>query len=817
MVLRAALLVFALALLAVLLSAARPASAQTDPPASGSWDVNDTTVWNRPVTLMGDLIVRSGGDLSLSDTTIDIWCYEKLEFGVKVEGGGRLTARNVVFQARNQSLPYKFVINWNAVVALDNCTITNVGAFGPTRDTWGVYVHSQFVNLTHCTITRCNVGVLVHGAASAVIFGCNISSNLDRGIWSMYASPFIANNRFENNSFGIFLEESPGVTLLNNDLGRNRRDAVALDANSSVAGWTVDEPVSWEGSTVLLRGDLTVLEGGSLAVRDSLLRIDSPPAARRTLRVGPGGSLRVENSTLEAAAGQGAGYALIVEAGGRLELEGSTVRGAGYDQLDPRLAGPYVNSPAWINGSDLAGCAFSLVLDNSVAHVSNSTLGGTRADAWLIGSTAYLANVRFNPSNVTYADASSKLLVGWHLSAGVVWQNGRAAAGASLTVKDGSGAVIFDGRPGPDGWVRRMELFQMELWGGGARSLSPVALLARRAGFPDIARQFQLDADREERLVFTDPSPPAVVIGSPQNGFGTNQSWVRMNGTASDDVGLERVELRLDDSPRWLPLPPGDWSFNLTNLSRGGHTVTVRAEDWAGQSTLASLALTVDFEPPRLELDEPFDESVLANATGVRFSGRTDSDAVLTIDGRPVPVDSAGAFDVVLDFTEGRHEVLVVAQDRGGNAVSARRSITVDLTAPPITVLSPVNNTRTRLDELPLAGTVEPGAKFRVDGSTVALAPDGSFNVTVLLSGGRKDIELYAEDRAGNSNTTIWTLDRIIDRPASGTSVQNFWLALALAAVVLVVAGAAAAFVVSRRKRRSPPSFASQVDAPRDR
>lgn len=810
-------MVFALSLLAVLLSASRPACAQTDPPASGSWDVNDTTVWNRPVTLMGDLIVRSGGDLTLSDTTIDIWCYEKLEFGVKVEGGGRLTARNVVFQSRNQSLPYKFVVNWNAVAALDNCTITNVGAFGPTRDTWGVYVHSQFVNLTHCTITRCNVGVLVHGAASAVIFGCNISDNLDRGIWSMYASPFIANNRLGNNSFGIYLEESPGVALLNNDFWRNRRDAVALDANSSVAGWTVDEPVSWEGSTVLVRGDLTVLQGGSLAVRDSRLRMDSPPSARRTLRVAPGGFLRVENSTLEAAAGQGAGYALIVEAEGRLELEGSSVKGAGYDPLVPRLAGPYLNAPARINGSDLTGCAISLVIEDSAAFVSNSTLGGTRADAWLAGSTAYLANVRFNPSNITYGGASSKVLVGWHLSAGVVWQNGRAAAGASLTVKDGSGAVIFDGRPGPDGWVRRMEVLQMELWSGGARSLGPVTLLARRAGFPDITRQFQLDAGREERLVFTDPAPPALVIGSPQNGFGTNRSWVLVTGSASDDVGLERVELRLDDSPRWMPLRPGDWSFNLTNLSGGEHTVTVRAEDWAGQSTLATLALTVDFEPPRLELEEPFDDSVLTSTAGVRFSGRTDSDAVVTIDGRPVPVDSAGAFDAVLNFTEGRHEVLVVANDRGGNAVSIPRNITVDLSPPPITIVSPPNNTRTRLDELPLAGTVEPGARFRVDGSTVALAPDGSFNITVLLSGGRKDIELYAEDRAGNSNTTMWTLDRIVDPPASGTSGQYFWLALALAAVAVAVACAAAALVLARQKRRSRPPVASQVDMPRER
>jgi hypothetical protein len=101
-----------------------------------------------------------------------------------------------------------------------------------------------------------------------------------------------------------------------------------------------------------------------------------------------------------------------------------------------------------------------------------------------------------------------------------------------------------------------------------------------------------------------------------------------------------------------------------------------------------------------------------------------------------------------------------------------------------------------------------------VDGSTVILGPDGGFNVTVLLSGGPKDIELYAEDRAGNSNTTTWRLDRTIDTPSASTAFQKYGLALAVLAVLLVIVLSAVAIVVVRRKKRAPPPAAPRLESP---
>lgn len=816
LVLRAALLMFGLALLALVVLASRPAAAQTDPPLSGSWDVNDTTAWNRSVTLMGDLVVGPGGDLSLDNMELVFWCYQKSEFGIKVMGGGRLTANNVVFQAKNSSNPYKFIINTNAVVDLRNCTISDVGSFGPTKDTWGIYVHSTFVTITRCTITRCNVGLLVHGLISPSITYCNISDNHDRGLWCMYSSPEFGNNRLHNNSFGIFLEESPGPVLTNNDLIDNRREALAMDLNSTIVDWTIDRATAWTGSTVFLRGNLTVRSGGALVLQDSTLRLASPPGSRKGLLVVAGGSLRLDNSTVEAAAGPGGGaYSFIAESGSALALEGSAVHGAGYDAGDIRHSGPYVGSDAVINGSDLTGNLVGLVCHESLVQVSNSSLGGSPADLWLGNATARLLDVGFRLANVTFSDARSLLEVGWHLSAGVVWQNGRGVPGANLTVRDGSRRVLFEGKPGPDGWVRWISVLQYRVQDGKTTMFEEVGLLARKAGFADVELGVNMTSRREERLVFNDPAPPTVVIDSPYDGQGTNQTWILVAGAASDDIGLDRVELRLDDSLRWQELPPGNWSLTLTNLSRGDHRIQVRATDLAGQTAYSNVTLTVDTDFPALELEEPFEETVLTDEPGVRIRGRTDPDATVTINGIQVPVGAGGAFEKVLELPEGVNLVTVVAKDRGGNTVTLSRRITVDLTPPPITVISPANNTRTRRDEVYLVGIVEPGARFRVDGSTAELRPDGSFNVTVLLSGGPKNIELYAEDQAGNPNSIIWTLDRRIEQPAPPNPLQKYGLALALVAVLAVTAVAALAVLVLRRRRRRSSTLPSlQVGHP---
>jgi parallel beta-helix repeat protein len=813
---RTLLLVLGLAVLAVLLSASRPASAQTPPPDTGPWTVADQTDWSGNVTLYNDLTVTATGSLNLTGASLIFDCPTRAAFGIIVEPGGKLTAIGSTFSALKASLPFTFVINANSVVDLEFCNLSNVGSFVSTMDTWGIFIHSGSTTITHCKIAQCNVGMLVQGPIAPQITFNEIVNNSDRGIWVKFASPRIGNNRIAGNSYGIYLENDSSPVLLNNDLADNKKDAVYFGGGCN-ADWTIDGPAAWTNSTVNLRGNLTVQAGGRLTMRGSSLLLTSTADARKYVRVRSGGNLSLlEGSAIDVPAvisGVGA-YAFDAESGAGLTIMDSAVHNAGYDSIDLAHAGLFIQSGADITNANLTGNLAAIVCVDTVLQVTNTTLGGD----WhlrLANSTVRLLNTTYVPSKARFEDSSSILEVYWYLSVGAVWQNGQGAGGALLSVHDSGGKALFEGAPGPDGWVQRLEAVQVRVTKSGPDDLSTYTLLANRTGFADIIRTVQLTSNREERMVFNDTNPPSVSITSPENGFGTNQTWVLLTGDASDLIGLDRVELKLDDALRWTPLAVGAWSCNITNLSSAAHHVEVRATNHAGLYSSANISFVVDLEPPRLVLDDPIDAVLLVNRTGVRFSGRTTRDADLTIDGVPVQLTADGTFDKLITFSEGRHSVVVMAKDQGGNIVTIGRDITVDTTPPQILVFAPANRTKTPLSEIYLVGKVEPGAKFTVDGSTEQPGPDGSFNVTIRLAGGPQNIELYAEDEAGNGNTTVWVIDRQLEAGTAQSFIGRYGLALAAGAVLLIALLIAAGWALARSKKgQAPPKSTRKMDAP---
>ena len=74
--------------------------------------------------------------------------------------------------------------------------------------------------------------------------------------------------------------------------------------------------------------------------------------------------------------------------------------------------------------------------------------------------------------------------------------------------------------------------------------------------------------------------PPSVTISSPSNGTGIEDK-VRIQGTATDDHGIDYVQMRIDDG-QWVQVDGTEsWSFDFEpdSVSEGRHTITVRAFD----------------------------------------------------------------------------------------------------------------------------------------------------------------------------------------------------------------------------------------------
>lgn len=86
-----------------------------------------------------------------------------------------------------------------------------------------------------------------------------------------------------------------------------------------------------------------------------------------------------------------------------------------------------------------------------------------------------------------------------------------------------------------------------------------------------------------------DTSPPTVTMSAPVNGVAVETDRVTVTGEASDDVGVARVQYRLEGSRRWrnaiLTNPDGTtttYVFSYRNSKKGrARRVYVRCHDEA--------------------------------------------------------------------------------------------------------------------------------------------------------------------------------------------------------------------------------------------
>ena len=91
-----------------------------------------------------------------------------------------------------------------------------------------------------------------------------------------------------------------------------------------------------------------------------------------------------------------------------------------------------------------------------------------------------------------------------------------------------------------------------------------------------------------------DTTPPTTSITSPANGA-TVSATVDVAATASDNVGVSRVELFVDGSPAGSDTTsPYSIAWNTTTASNGGHSLQTRAYDAAGNvGSSAAVSVTV--------------------------------------------------------------------------------------------------------------------------------------------------------------------------------------------------------------------------------
>jgi hypothetical protein len=189
-----------------------------------------------------------------------------------------------------------------------------------------------------------------------------------------------------------------------------------------------------------------------------------------------------------------------------------------------------------------------------------------------------------------------------------------------------------------------------------------------------------------------DRALPTLSITAPSGGAVVSDQ-IMMKGTASDNVGVARVQVSVDGGSDVVAAGTSSWSSPLdtTRLGNGSHSVTARATDGSGNASLVSVSFSVsnvaasaDAVPPSVAIASPVPGATVAREIAVSGTSSDDRGVAMVevkLDGGAfqaaagtanwaASVDASAAAD-------GQHVLTVRATDSAGNVASSSVTVAV--------------------------------------------------------------------------------------------------------------------------------------------
>src|SRR5476649_1267817 len=248
-----------------------------------------------------------------------------------------------------------------------------------------------------------------------------------------------------------------------------------------------------------------------------------------------------------------------------------------------------------------------------------------------------------------------------------------------------------------------------------------------------------------------------------------------------------------------LVLANGRWSVNLTpadllNLAEGSQAVSVSTTDSLGNPLTNSLDVGVFTSLPVPLLNTPFGDGVLniaEAAVAQTLSGTTsvsgDCQSVLvTLNGKnyAATVDATGNWSVTVPAADlqalpaGNNAVNVTATDSVGNSSTISPTVSVDLTAPTLTVNPISGDGLISVAEAHADIAVTGTASISEAGRTVTLTLNGVSYTGTVLGNGNWSITIPADALTGHANGVL-PVQVSPSVPAGTTTTENTTVTLA--------------------------------------
>ena len=748
---RSILPILTLAFLTALALIAVTSTAQTPPPATGDWVIPDNTEYR-------DVAITVNGNITLS--------------GIM----GRLTLINVSLTI-NSSVPASIDVRTGTNgLYIDGCLITATNA-RYSIDVWKTA--GCFLNDTELYGL---VSVVIYEYGS-VVSDCTLSEPSSDGIFfqpsgaKILPTSIIRNKiiRPGGNGIKVFATESSSDTLRlsmsYNEITEPYADGIYAYVSNYGSG----------GGTLNLTGTIVDRAGGNgIAVDTNKVEVDiSLISVTRASAYGVYifcyASMPPDRVMMGIVSTQNyMGLDILMNFGqrwDRLQLVGCNISDNYEEGI--HLAGVYC---ATVRDSTVYNLKVEndFIVEDATIDVYNTTCRQLAADPTTAGSYVY----------------------SWrYVSLGCTWQNGVAAGGKRIDVRDDSDQLATSAVTDGLGKVQRTAVWDWCVVNIGGvpsprsrSSLLPVLVsgtneVAARDGAIDLA------GDIDATVVFVDDVVPWMPIEGISR-VHTNVTTFSLGIPCTDELsGVALVQATFDPEPDWglkdwtdAIYEAGYYRFNSGIMPEGTYSLYWRAFDVANYpdgSFFAALegVYSFDYTPPRVNITSPVvgkTGAYVTNKLSVQVEGTVEDDVMigkLFLDDVEVPF-ADGKFSLVIPVFEGENVLTFKVQDLAGNYGNTTvLRIVLDTVEPMLKVLGPMDEERTRLTELEVFGETDPtGATVRVAGASATV--DGrNWTATVTLVRGRNELLVEAFDEAGNRNWV--TIAVVLDDLAPSVSIES--------------------------------------------
>jgi len=158
----------------------------------------------------------------------------------------------------------------------------------------------------------------------------------------------------------------------------------------------------------------------------------------------------------------------------------------------------------------------------------------------------------------------------------------------------------------------------------------------------------------------------------------TNVDKITISGSSSADVsititvnGVQAGETVADTS--------GNFSFADVPLKTGTNLIKVVASNKAGQTAEERAIITLDKQPPNLQVSQPTDgQNFPKDTKNITIKGTAEAESTVFINSIQAMLDQNGGFSYVLDVSPGENKIEVKAIDQAGNSKVINLTVIVE-------------------------------------------------------------------------------------------------------------------------------------------